>query len=215
MQNKPANPLHKIRGLLILGFGGHARAVADVALACNIKKFIFVDDGAREGENFFGHPVQKNYPKDVIDGWACMPAAGDGYTRLAQIDKAEKKGWIIATLIAPFATFGVGAKVETGSFIGQHAHIGPMASVGRGCIINTGAVIEHECRIGDYTHVSVNATIAGRSSIGDHVFIGAGATVINGLGICDAVTIGAGAVVTKTIILPGVYVGIPINPRSR
>ena len=197
------------KGLLVLGFGGHARAVADVALACGIEALVFFDVNARDGEDFVGHPVVGALPSSLDAGWACMPASGDAATRRRQILDADRLGWPVATLLAPTATLGVGASVARGSFVGHHAHVGPMTRVGEGCIINTAAVVEHECTVGDYAHVSVNATIAGRSRVGDRVFVGAAACVIDGIAICDDVVLAASAVACRSIDLPGVYVGVP------
>src|SRR5262245_5867120 len=83
-----------------------------------------------------------------------------------------------------------------------------MASIGR-ATINTHALVEHECSVGSYSHIAVNATIAGRSKVGDHVFVGAGATVIDGVHIADRVTVGAAATVVMNIAEPGTYVGCP------
>jgi UDP-N-acetylbacillosamine N-acetyltransferase len=39
-------------GLLILGFGGHARSVADVAIASGITQLCFIDANAKPNESF-------------------------------------------------------------------------------------------------------------------------------------------------------------------
>lgn len=197
------------KGLLVLGFGGHARSVADVALACGYDALLFVDDNAREGESFLGFPVQGTWPDTLPQGWLALPASGLGHARQAQIDEAARRGWNLATLIAPTATVGVGARIDLGTFVGQHAHVGPMARVGRACILNTGCSVEHESSVGDFSHVSVNTTIAGRSSVGAHCFIGAGATIIDGVDVCEEVTVGAGSVVIEPLRIPGVYAGCP------
>jgi UDP-N-acetylbacillosamine N-acetyltransferase len=196
-------------GLLILGFGGHARSVADVALASGVRSLIFVDENAHDGESFLGFPVQREFRGALPDGWQCMPASGDNALRASQIEAAYVANWRIATLIAPSATVGIGAIVNEGSFIAQHVHIGPMAKIGVGCIINTGAVIDHESVVGDYTHVSVNSTVAGRCQIGSFVFLGSGSTVIDRIKIADYVTLGAGGVAVKSIDRAGTYVGVP------
>lgn len=197
------------QGLLVLGFGGHARSVADVALATGVQTLLFVDEHARDGEQFLGFPVQRAFSGGLPDGWLCMPAAGDNRRRQAQVAAARQAGWQLATLIAPTATLGVGAQVAAACLVAQHAHIGPMARVGEGSIINTGAVVEHECLIGDYVHVSVNTTIAGRCRIGDRCFIGAGATVIDGKTVAADVMVGAGGVIVCSTDQPGTYVGVP------
>ena len=191
------------RGLLILGFGGHARSVADVALACGFRELQFVDQNARDGESFLGFPVLKHHEKTLPDGWSAFPAAGDNGRRSLQYAEMLALGWQVASLIAPSASIGVGSRISAGTFVGHHAHVGPMATVGNGCIINTGAVIEHECVVGDYVHVSVNATLAGRSRLGMLSMLGAGACVIDGIDVADGVIIGAGAIVLRSIRGPG------------
>lgn len=201
--------MNGISCLLLLGFGGHARSVADVALSLGVVQLHFVDENARPGEQFCGFPVTTSFDLPLPVGWGVVPASGDNTKRVSQLQWIRMNNLPIATLVSDRATIGVGASVGEGSFVAHHAHIGPMASVGVGCIINTGAVIEHECQIGSFTHVSVNAVVAGRSVVGARSFIGAGATVIDGITLGDDIIVGAGGCVTKTLDQPGVYVGIP------
>lgn len=196
-------------GLLILGFGGHARSVADVAVALGVRRFRFVDAKARPGESFLDHPVVRDWQGDLQPGWAAFSASGDGETRRQHHEVFRTAGYPLASLVAPGVHLGIGSWIGEGCFVGCAAHIGPMVVIGAGCVINTSAVVEHECVIGDYTHVSVNATVAGRSRIGAFCMVGAGATVIDRISVCDGVTIGAGAVVQRTIAETGTYVGVP------
>ncbi|MBS0515144.1 MAG: NeuD/PglB/VioB family sugar acetyltransferase [Proteobacteria bacterium] len=196
-------------GLLIHGFGGHARSVADIALACGVAQLLFIDANARPGESFHGFEVRSEWGGPLPPGWAVFSASGNGATRRRQIAAFRQAGLPIATLVAPDATLGFGSRIGVGTLVARSAHVGPDAVVGEGCIINTGAIVEHECTIGDWTHVSVNATIAGRSRIGAACMIGAGATVIDGVGVCDRVVVGAGAVVVRLIDVAGVYAGVP------
>lgn len=201
--------MNTYKGLLILGFGGHARSVADVALAAGIPELLFVDANARDGESFLGHGVVREHAGRLPEEWACIPAAGNNECRQRQFEEAHERGWPLATLVAPSASIGAGAIVGEGSFVAQHAHIGPMARIGKGAIINTGAAVEHECVVGEFVHVSVKATLAGRSRLGDFVFLGAGGTVIDSVEVGSRITIGAGGVVVDSIKSPGTYVGVP------
>lgn len=194
-----------------MGFGGHARTVADVALACGYVELVFVDEHARVDENFLGFPVVTNINAYAGQDWALFPASGDGRKRKIQCEVAHDLGFPLATLLSPKASIGKGAIVAPGCFVGHHAHVGPMAHIGRGCIINTGAIVEHECRVGDFCHVSVNASIAGRSQLGNYSMLGAGGTIIDQVVVCHDVVIGAGGVVTKAIENPGTYVGVPVK----
>ncbi len=196
-------------GLLVLGFGGHARSVGDVALDLGIPALAFVEAGMRVGEEFAGFPVLATSPDSLQEGWTVFPAAGDNAERQRQIEYSNARALPMDSLVSRRAYIGVGATVLPGSFVAHHAHIGPMVTVGRGTIINTAAVVDHECHIGNFTHISVNATVSGRCSIGSFVFLGAGATVIDKIRIVDRVIIGAGATVIVDITEPGVYVGCP------
>jgi UDP-N-acetylbacillosamine N-acetyltransferase len=203
--------MNKNSGLIILGFGGHARSIADVALSIGFKSLIFIDENAKEGETFLDFKVLRDLPDDIPDSWLFMPAAGDNQKRQNQVQFIHLAQKSIATIVSKSATIGYGAKLSAGCFVAHHAHIGPMSSIGRGCIINTGAIIEHECVVDDFAHLSVNSVLLGRSTLGKFVFLGAGTTVINGISISDQVTIGAGGVVIKSIHKSGVYVGIPVK----
>ncbi|WEX08343.1 acetyltransferase [Chelativorans sp. AA-79] len=194
------------RGLYILGYGGHARSVADVALQIGIENLIFVDPNAAEAEAFGKFPVLRGLPGQIEDGWAMFPAIGDNGIRKAVSDDLMSK---LITIVSPDASIGLQAEIGPGTFVGRHAHVGPFARIGMGVIVNTGAVIEHDCVVGDFSHVSVNATVAGNSRIGNNVIVGAGATVIDKIAICDDVIVGAGATVVRDIGRAGTYVGIP------
>lgn len=196
--------------LLILGFGGHARAVGSLALSCGYEELIFIDEHAKPDENFLGYPVLKE-AVNFDSSWVAFAASGDGKLRQKQCDSLETMSIPLVSLISPTASIGAGAVVESGTFIGPQSHIGPLARIGRSCIINTGAVVEHESSVGDYSHVSINASVAGRSGLGSFSMLGAGATVIDGVFVGDRITIGAGAVVIASISQPGVYVGVPVR----
>jgi len=193
-------------GLYILGFGGHSRTVADVAVSAGWKQIVFVDQNAKIDECFSSYSTVKGLPKDPHSLWSAFPAAGDNSRRQRQIiDTAIT----FATLISPSAKICLEAKVGIATLVSHGAYVGPAALVGSGVILNTHSIIEHEAYIGDFTHISVNAVVAGRSKIGSNVFLGAGAVVIDSVTVCSDVVIGAGAVVTESIDEPGVYVGVP------
>jgi len=207
----------KPKGLRIYGFGGHARSVADVAIASGIKKLVFADVNAGDGESFLTFPVVKEFDDHLEDGWQCFAAAGDNRKRQAQVDQILALGWPLATVISPTATVGVGATIGKGTFLGHHCHVGPLARIGQSCILNTGCIVEHDCEVGDYTHVSVNATLAGSSQLGSFVFLGTGSTVIDKCSVPDGTVCGAATLVTGSLAVSGAYVGAParlIKPRS-
>ncbi len=196
-------------GLLILGFGGHARSVADVALDLGVAELVFVEANAQPAEEFVGFPVHQTMPAWLQNGWSTLPAAGNNDRRWEQMEGAALRGFAVTSLVSKRAYVGTKATLLPGCFVAHHAHVGPLVTIGRGAIINTAAVVDHESRVGDFAHISVNATVAGRCSIGSFVFLGAGATVIDGVSIADRAIIGAGSTVVNDITEPGTYIGSP------
>ena len=201
-------------GLVLIGFGGHARSVADVALSAGYRRLLFVDENAADGEQFLQFPVHRAMPAPHRD-WVYMPCAGDNRRRLAQLHRLMREQLPLATIVSPSATLGCGATLAPGCFVGHHAHIGPLARVGGGCIVNTAAVVEHDCVLGECVHVSIRSSVAGRSALGDRVFLGAGAVVIDRISIASDVTVGAGGVVVASIDAAGVYAGVPARRISK
>lgn len=194
--------------LVILGFGGHARSVADIALSTGIQALVFVDPKASTGEAFHGFAALTAIPNGLDEPWAAFPAVGDNAARARQIATFAAPDRF-CTLISPRAYIGTAASIGRAVLIAHNVHIGPAATIGDGCIVNTGAVIDHECRIGRYSHVSVNTTVAGRCTVGERVFLGAGSTVRDGISIGDDITVGIGAAVVEDLREPGTYVGVP------
>ncbi len=195
--------------LIIHGCGGHARSVADVALATGITNLIFIDEQAKTSETIFGYKVVNTFYPDDFTQAKHIVAIGNAIKRAAIFTELVHLGYTLDNIIAPNAAFGFEARLGQGIFIAHGAHLGPLVSIGDNSIVNTHAVVEHESSIGQNCHIAVNATIAGRCVIGDNVFIGAGATVIDGICICNGAIVGAGAVIVRDITRQGTYVGIP------
>ncbi|MGH7740097.1 MAG: acetyltransferase [bacterium] len=197
------------KGLVILGYGGHGRSLADVALASGFTTLVFLDDQAKPDETFFDFPVQREWVGPLPKGWTCVPGSGDNDKRKEQMDWIRDKGWPLGQVVSPTATLGIGSVLGPGCFIAHHAHVGPRSQVGEACVVNTSAVVDHDCVIGDYVHVSGHAGVAGYCGIGNFSLIGANAGVIDRVTIPARTVIGAGAMVLKSIEEPGVYIGIP------
>jgi UDP-N-acetylbacillosamine N-acetyltransferase len=204
------NKLDTNKLLVIFGCGGHARSLADVAIANHMSRLIFVDENARVNEKSFGFDVltQFNNQEDAY----YITAIGDNHQRAKKFATLDPQK--IIALISNNAYVGMNAKIGAGVLVAHGAHIGPNATIGENTIINTHAIIEHDCTIGKHCHISVNSVVAGKCQIGDYVMIGTGATVIDNIMICSNVTVGGGAVVVNDIHESGVYVGVPARKIS-
>lgn len=194
-----------MKAVLIIGCGGHAKSIANIAIKSGISIQAFYDDNAQINEYIMGIPVLKM--NMLNEGYAII-GVGDNHQR-QEIFMAQKRQWI--NLISTYSDFSTLSRLGVANFISSQSYIGPDTVIGNNNIINTGAIIEHDVIIGDHNHISIGSRIAGKVTIGNGCFIGAGATIIQGIKIADDVIIGAGAVVIHNINESGTYVGIPAN----
>lgn len=205
--------------LVLIGGGGHCKAVIDVALSCNRQILGIIDNAISTGECIVGVPVIgcDNDIKDLIteygDNIEFIVTVGQIKSPLVRKKLAdaitELGGTLAEPVIASTAHIAIGAKIGRGTVVMHNAVVNTEAKIGENCIINTGAIIEHDTTIGDFTHISTGAIVNGVSHIGDECFIGSHATIANVKSITTGTIIGAGTVVINDITQAGTYCGIP------
>jgi sugar O-acyltransferase (sialic acid O-acetyltransferase NeuD family) len=192
--------------VLILGAGGHGRAVADAALAAGFRVRGFLDARAPLPD-VLGLPVLGR--ESAWDGAPLLVAIGDGPQRLAA---AARLGARLPPLVHPAALVSPSARVAEGAVVMPRAVVGALARVGRLVIVNTGAIVEHEAVLEEGAHVAPGVVLCGGVRVGAGALIGAGAVVAPGITVGAGAVVGAGAAVTAEV-LPGARVaGVPARP---
>ena len=142
-----------------------------------------------------------------------VPAIGSPRRR-ALVERLEREGRSLATLVHPSAVVARSAILEPGCVIFPNVVIGARTRIGRGTIVNRGALIGHHTIVGAHAFVGPGANIAGGVRIGDEAYIGLGAIVRDDRTIGAGATVGAGAVVVGDVE-PGVTViGLPARPHG-
>jgi sugar O-acyltransferase (sialic acid O-acetyltransferase NeuD family) len=188
--------------MIIIGGGGHAKVLADIALLNKVERIVFWVDQP-SGESLIGWPLEKRLDQasePVIIG------IGDNASRKRVAGELRAD---FTSLVHPSAILARSSSIGAGTVVMAGAIINPHSSIGQHAIINTGAVIDHDARIDDYVHISPNATLAGTVTVGEGSWVGAGATVIQGIKIGKWAIIGAGAVVIRDVPDYAVAVGNP------
>lgn len=200
--------------LSIIGAGGHARVVADVARDSALwTQIAFYDDTFVQESHSGDWPIIG----DIATLLSLTPASdhqliigsGDNQRRHDLQLQLEQAGWRFATVIHPAASVSRGSTIEAGTLVMPGAIINHGSHIGKACIINSGAIVEHDCHLGVGVHISPGAVLSGRVDVGYMSWIGAASVILQGTRIGSQSTIGAGAVVLRDIADNSVAVGNP------
>ncbi|WP_418140311.1 acetyltransferase [Marinobacter sp. MA] len=193
---------------VLMGAGGHAKVVTDLALAlgANIEGVcdpFLARDGKEEwqglkvlGDDDFLLSVS---PEDVLllNGVGQMPGST---TRSDLFERFSEAGFLFVSLVHPSAWVSPTATLNDGVQIMAGAIVQAGAFVGSNTIINTLSSVDHDSRIGASVHIAPGVTVCGDAIIGDDTFVGAGATIIQGINVRANSFVKAGSLVCKDMV---------------
>jgi UDP-perosamine 4-acetyltransferase len=193
------------RSLLILGAGGHGRAVADLAQTCGFTVAGFTEPSG-QGRDVVG--TDDDLPalaaRLALDG-AVIGVGNTALIRRTELfARVRRVGLALPSLVHPTAVVSPSARIGNGTVVFPHAVVGAECVVGMNVVIYSGCVIEHDCRIDDHAYLSPGAILCGEVRVHERAFVGAGAVVVPG------VVIGEGATVDALV-----RVGGPLAPGVR
>ena len=205
-----------MKRLLIIGAGGHAKVVADAAVASGWTDVAFLDDQADIRETRLGFPILGTIAnlhayKDSFSG--VVVAIGASEPRLALLAECRNSGLCIVSVVHPSAWVSGFAAVGAGSVVFAQAAINAGARLGVGCIVNTGATVDHDCELEDGVHVCPGAHLAGSVKVGCGAWIGIGAVVRQRISIGAYAIVGAGAAVVADVTSRATVTGVPARQK--
>lgn len=184
--------------LLILGAGGHGKAVAEATLLCGQwQHVLFVDGRWPQLQESFGLPVlanMANLTKVAKQAQAAIAAVGDNIVREAWVAAIAKANLPLATVVHPSACVSLSAKIGAGSAIMALAMVGVDAKVGQAVIINANATLDHDASLGDFAHLGVGVQISGGVHVGARAWLQVGCCAGYRVVVADGVQIGPGTV---------------------
>ncbi len=201
--------------LLIVGAGGQARVVADIATALGFGQLLLCAAELPEPTRRLGHPWQPLPPDDwhgpyvIAIGDNARRAAGDAAFRAAH------PGARASSLVHPAAVVSPAAQLGAGTVVMAGALVGPGSRVGRGAIINSGASLDHDGRLGDFASLGPAACLGGGVEVGEGSAICLGARVVHGIRIGADVVVGAAALVLHDLPDGCVAYGTPARVVRR
>lgn len=192
------------RKINIIGAGGHAKVVIEIAELLNYD----IDGIFDQNENIktiLNYPVSHN-PESLSDQANIFYALGSNFKRKKNAENFRPAD---INLIHPSAIVSKRIKMGIGNVIMPGVIINSSTIIGNHCIINTGASVDHDCEIEDYVHISPNAALAGNIKVMEGAQIGIGASLKQNVKIGKWSVVGAGSVVISDVPDNVVVVGNP------
>ena len=202
-----------VTGILLIGGGGHCRAVIDVleSAQLGVAGVVHGDDSTLDpvlGYSALGRYADLPHLREKFH--TALVAAGhiqSAAVRRRLFAALYAAAFNVPTIISPLAWVSPHAVVKEGTIVMHHAIVNAGAKVGRNGIINTKALVEHDCIVGDHCHIAVGALLCGSVCVDEGTFIGAGAVIKQGVHIGSYSVVGMGCVVRHDVPGGRVYVG--------
>jgi len=195
-----------LKPLLLVGGGGHCRAVIDVIEAASTYSIVgIVQRSANNRDSVMGYPVvgtDFNLPELIAQWPNSLVTVGqikspEVRVRLYELLKAY--GGTLPIIKSPYAYCSQHAQLEEGTVLMHGSIVNANAYIGSNCIVNSQALIEHDAEIADCCHISTGARVNGGVRIGKGAFIGSGAILKEGIEVGEGAIIGAGQVVLRDV----------------
>ena len=193
--------LQPSKNLVILGAGGHAISIANVAHSAGYIVKYFIDPYTKSSQ-IIGIDVLKDLGGiSNLDDYSYGIALGDNFLRqkLYQEIIDQYPNLIFPPLVHDSAVISIHTKVGDGTVVMPGAIVGPNSIVGKLCILNTNASIDHDCTMADYSSIAPGVITGGRVNIGLRSAVSIGAIIKHGLTIGHDVVIGANSFVNKNV----------------
>lgn len=170
--------------IILVGYGGHAKSVADSIERqgkYKIRGYTDIEEHLSKYQYLGTDAKLKHfYDNGIKNAVIAIGYMGKGCLREKLYEKVKSLGFYVPVIKDPDSIVSDSAIIGEGTFIGKGAVINAEATVGKMAIINTKALVEHECNVADFAHVAVGAVLCGNVTVGKAAFIGANATVIQG-----------------------------------
>jgi sugar O-acyltransferase (sialic acid O-acetyltransferase NeuD family) len=211
-----------VKGVLIIGAGGHGQVVADTLLQAHDAGSdhgpigFLDDDPALTGTMILGIPVLGAVAQlDEHDPDAVIVAIGDNRVRARLFRLIQSRGEQLVNAVHPSAIIGEDVEVGEGVTICPGAIVNTGARIGDNVLLNTSCTVSHHNLIGDHVHIAPGVTLGGDVQIGGGTLVGVGATVMPRVRVGRWSVVSAGALVHSNVGDNVVVAGVPARAIRR
>lgn len=174
--------------ILLIGGGGHCKAVIDV-IELEDKYIIggIIDKKELIGKTVLGYEIIGcdddleelfNHYKYAI---VTVGQIKSNSTRVKLFNLLKNIGYCLPVIKSPLAYVSKHSTIDEGTIIMHHALINANVNIGKNSIINSKALVEHDCIIEDNCHISTASVLNGGVKVKEGTFFGSNATCKDGL----------------------------------
>lgn len=164
--------------VVIIGAGGHGKAIADIIEKSGDIVYGFLDDNLKENILTYKILGKINNCEDLYKNNTDLEfiiAIGNNRIRKEIYEKYKLKYY---TAIHPKSNISnIDTEIKEGTVIMANACVNTSAKIGKQAIINTGTIIEHDCLVKDFAHISYGCIVGANTKIGENSYIGLGSII--------------------------------------
>jgi len=180
------------RTLLIIGAGGHGKAVAEAAvLSGEWQGIVFVDDRWPNLQQCAGWPVVADVAGLAEYGGnphGAIAAVGNNAIRERCVEVICDSDMPLVSVIHPRAFVSPTATIGAGSAVMAMATVGTDVMVGLATIVNANATVDHDAILEGFAHLGVGVQLAGGVHVKARAWLQAGSSAGYGVVVeADAV----------------------------
>lgn len=195
-----------MKRIAVIGAGGHARVVVDLAEMLGLQIIGAADDDPTKrlyDLPHLGPPAALRLEPGVV----AVLAIGSNAVRQRLAARLTGLKW--DSLVHPHAVVSLRATVQPGAVVFAGAVVQADTLIGAHAIVNTAASVDHDCQVGAFAHIGPGAVLAGGVSLEEGAFAGAGSVVLPGVRLGAWCTLGAGGVAARNVPPHEVHAGVP------
>jgi acetyltransferase EpsM len=189
--------------LVLIGGGGFAKEVDELALMCGHEVVGYVGDAPGVLDRpYWGGIETLAIRKTQFDSVCIAFGSVDRKSaarRAEMIAWVEQQGFPSVALISKHANLARGVLVADGAVVAHGATLSVDATIGPFAIINSNAIVGHDAAIGRNAVIAPGAFVGGNATIGDNSLIAPGALVLEGRAVGRDVIVGLGATVVRSV----------------
>lgn len=194
-----------MKNLVIIGAGGFAREIYDLAKICSESETLFKIKGflskEETGIESLGYPpiiaTLVDYVVEDEDVFIC--AIGDVNTRKRVVEIMLLKGGKFINLIHPNVVISPSVKIGTGVAIKAYCVLASDVIIEDFSILQSAVIMGHDVHIGKFCQINSFSFFAGCAKLEDLVFVGAHSKFIQNTIAEEQSVIGIGSLVLRKV----------------